>query len=140
MPPKVSSKGAKKAGKAKAVRTGDKKRRKKRKEREREAKVRMYNYEGKGVQTLSEANAQKVNAQYQEGKQAARQTRQEATSVNMAAAGLGVEQASRAADHEREKAWKETQRRFIFWEEKGKRGRNYGSECFYAIKTPSDSL
>ena len=32
MPPKVSSKGAKKAGKAKAVRTGDKKRRKRRKE------------------------------------------------------------------------------------------------------------
>ena len=32
MPPKVSSKGAKKAGKAKAVRTGDKKRKRKRKE------------------------------------------------------------------------------------------------------------
>ena len=32
MPPKVSSKGAKKAGKAKAVRTGDKKRKKRRKE------------------------------------------------------------------------------------------------------------
>ncbi|KAL8568400.1 hypothetical protein ACOMHN_060712 [Nucella lapillus] len=32
MPPKVSAKGAKKAGKAKAVRTGDKKRKRKRKE------------------------------------------------------------------------------------------------------------
>ena len=32
MPPKVSSKGAKKAGKAKAVRSGDKKRKRKRKE------------------------------------------------------------------------------------------------------------
>ena len=32
MPPKVSSKGAKKAGKAKAARTGDKKRKRKRKE------------------------------------------------------------------------------------------------------------
>ena len=32
MPPKVSSKGAKKAGKAKAVRTGDKKRKRRRKE------------------------------------------------------------------------------------------------------------
>merc|ERR1712055_1205952 len=32
MPPKVSSKGAKKAGKAKAVRTGDKKKRRKRRE------------------------------------------------------------------------------------------------------------
>ena len=84
---------------------------KKRKEREREAKAQLYKYHAQGVATLEEANALKVNAENAKGKQAARQMKEEAKKVNMAAAGFGVEQASRNADFEREKAWKEEQRR-----------------------------
>ena len=72
---------------------------KKRKEREREAKARMYNYQSKGVSTLEEMNARKVNAENEKGKQAARQQKEDAMKVNMAVAGFGAEQASRNADH-----------------------------------------
>ena len=83
---------------------------KKRKEREREAKARMYNYQSKGVASLEEANALKVNAENEKAKQAARQNKEDATQVNMAASGFGLEQASRDADHRREKDWKETKK------------------------------
>ena len=83
---------------------------KKRKEREREAKARMYNYQSKGVASLEEANAKKVNAENEKAKQAARQMKEDAKQVNMAAAGFGVEQAARDADHKRDLAWKATKR------------------------------
>ena len=83
---------------------------KKRKEREREAKARMYQYQAKGVASLEEANALEVNKRNDEAKQAARQNKEDATTVNMAAAGFGVEQASRAADAQREKEWKEAKK------------------------------
>eukprot|EP00980_Cylindrotheca_fusiformis_P006492 scaffold1378_cov137-Cylindrotheca_fusiformis.AAC.5 len=86
---------------------------KKRKEREREAKAKLYNYQGKGVASLEEMNAKKVNAENNKGKQAARQMVEDAKRVNMAAAGFGVEQAARNADHEREKAWKEAKKQGI---------------------------
>lgn len=83
---------------------------KKRKEREREAKARMYQYQSKGVASLEEANALEVNKRNEEAKQAARQNKEDAKTVNMAAAGFGVEQASRAADAQREKDWKEAKK------------------------------
>jgi hypothetical protein len=83
---------------------------KKRKEQERDVKARMYNYEGKGVASLGEMNAKKVNDENEKGKQAGRQQKEDAKRVNMAAAGFTVEQASRNADHARDQAWKETQK------------------------------
>merc|ERR1711935_539764 len=77
---------------------------------EREAKAQLYKHNAQGVATLEEANARKVNAENEKGKQAARQMKEDAKKVNMAAAGFGVEQASRNADFEREKAWKETKK------------------------------
>jgi hypothetical protein len=82
----------------------------KRKEGDREAKAKLYNYQSKGVATLEELNALKINAENEKVKQAARQNIEDAKKVNMAVSGFGVEQASRNADYEREKAWKEAKK------------------------------
>ena len=83
---------------------------KKRREKEREAKAKLYSYHSAGVSTLSEENAKAVNAQNRVRKDEARKMKEDAKHVNMAAAGLTVEQASRNADFQRDKAWKETQK------------------------------
>jgi len=79
---------------------------KKRKEKEREAKARMYNYQSKGVASLEELNAKKVNDENGRAKDVARQMKEDATKVNMAKSGFGAEHASRDADYQRELAAK----------------------------------
>jgi len=86
---------------------------KKRKEREREAKAKMYSYKSKGVSTLAEENAKALNQAETARKNEARNLIEEAKHVNMAAAGFGVEQASRTADFQRDQAYKEGKRNQI---------------------------
>ena len=50
------------------------------------------------------------NTENEKAKQAARQMKEDAKQVNMAAAGFGVEQAARNADHKRDLEWKATKR------------------------------
>ena len=83
---------------------------KKRKEKERESKAKMYSYQSTGVSTLAEENAKAVNAAENVRKGEARKMKEDAKHVNMAAAGFGVEQASRNADFQRDQAYKEEKR------------------------------
>jgi hypothetical protein len=84
---------------------------KKRKEGDRAAKAKLYNYQSKGVATMEEANALKLNADNAKVKQQARQNIEDAKRVGLA--DFGVEQASRNADYNRDKAWKETKKQEI---------------------------